>query len=295
MQRKIAVALLLITLILCSGCTPARHEQAAPVYAVSTIFPVGDILANLGGDDIAVLTLLPPGASPHTYEPPADQVRAISSADLFVYVGAGLDNWALKLASAAQSPPLIIELSSSLELKDSNYHRESPDPHFWLDPILVRDMICPLLAEKLICLFPEKEGEFLSNLNSYQDKLTRLDQEIRTVTDTFSQRKFISMHSAWKYFARRYNLQEIEAVTASPGQEPSAGWITDVIEIMVENEVGTILAEPQFPINLAERIAEETGGQVLVIDPLGGEGLPGRETYLELMRFNLDIFKQALN
>ena len=183
MQKKIIVHLLLITILLLSGCSPARYEQPASVCAVSTIFPVGDILANLGGDNIHVLTLLPAGASPHTYEPPVDQVRAISSAGLFVYVEAA---WTTgpEAGSRHKIFPLDSELSasstrgrttSSRAIRDgiilSTWSRT--DPHFWPDPILVRDIIC-LLAEKLICLLPEKEGEIRSNLSTYQDELTQL-------------------------------------------------------------------------------------------------------------------------
>ncbi len=300
-MRKLLVAVfLLIISLLLPGCSLGRQEeQPASISAVSTIFPVGDILANLGGNSITVSSLLPPGASPHTYEPPVEQVKAISSASLFVYVGAGLDSWALKLAAAAKSPPLIIELSALVNLEDSDRHQDEhgpgPDPHFWLDPVMVRDVICPLLAEELINLLPEKEEEIRSNLIRYQGKLTNLDQEIRSTTAAFRQRKFISMHSAWRYFARRYNLQEVAVVTISPGQEPSAGWVTEIIDTAVDNNIGAIFAEPQLPLSLAERIAEETGCRVFVADPLGGDQLPGRGTYLDLMRYNLNIFKQALN
>lgn len=79
-----------------------------------------------------------------------------------------------------------------------------------------------------------------------------------------------------------------------PGQEPSAGWIAELVELIREEEISAIFAEPQFPASLAERIAEESGSQVLVIDPLGGEGIERRESYIEIMRFNLDAFREGM-
>ncbi|HHX86654.1 MAG TPA: zinc ABC transporter substrate-binding protein [Firmicutes bacterium] len=294
-MRKLLVTVFLLAVgLLIPGCHPLpQREQTASITVVSTIFPVSDILCNLAGDTVAVSSLLPPGASPHTFEPSIDQVKSISSARLLVCVGAGLDSWSLKLADATEPPILIIELASLANL-ETNLELGT-DPHFWLDPLIVRDTICPLLAKELTNLLPEKKDEIQSNLNCYQGELTALDQEIRSVTTAFRQRKFISLHAAWKYFARRYDLEEVEVVTGSPGQEPSAGWVTEIIDTVINNNVGAIFAEPQLSLRLAERIAEETGAKLFVLDPLGGPQLPGRGSYLDLMRYNLNIFKAALN
>ncbi|NMA92601.1 MAG: zinc ABC transporter substrate-binding protein [Firmicutes bacterium] len=293
MGKRPLILLLVLALLLSAGChLNPEEEKPGRLLAVATIFPVGDILTNLGGTSITLVTLLPPGASPHTYEPRMEQVKAVSSADLFIYVGAGLDDWALKL-TAAGSPARVLELSSQINLEEGS--PPGTDPHLWLDPVIVREQLCPLLVEELVRLLPERERKFRSNLTIYQEQLARLDQEIRRATSALRRRKFISMHSAWTYFAQRYNLQEVAAVTLSPGQEPSAARVTEVIELAIEQDVGAILAEPQLPTRLAERIAEESGCKLFIADPLGGSRLPGRDSYLGLMRYNLDLFRQALN
>lgn len=330
-----------LVLALAAGCAGDRpaNEEAGPINIVTTIYPLADIIGQLGGDRVAVSYLLPAGASPHTYEPTVEQAKLISGAHLFVYVGAGLDEWALKLTEAAGPGLAVIELSESFSPLESGHyyhldecrdycddghhhdehhedehhhdceeghdhdesvHREhchdhGPyDPHFWLDPLLVRDGISPLLSRVLADLSPEDEAYFESRLDDYRQQLTGLHEEIIAAVSSFSRQDFIAFHSAWRYFAHRYGLHEIAVVADFPGQEPSAGWVAKLITLITEKQIGAILTEPQFSPALAERIAEESGSKVLVIDPLGGENVTGRESYLELMRFNLRAFREAL-
>jgi ABC-type Zn uptake system ZnuABC Zn-binding protein ZnuA len=131
-------------------------------------------------------------------------------------------------------------------------------------------------------------------LEEYQEKLERLHREIITTIDGFSRKKFISYHSAWNYFARRYGLEEIAAVEPFPGQEPSARWLAQLVHLAKEYQVDVLFAEPQLSSKTAKVIAGEIKGRVLILDPLGGAGIEGRECYLDLIRFNLEIFRVAL-
>lgn len=315
-----AFILAMITISGCSTEQSAPIEQDPVINIGTTIFPLADVIRQLGGDKVKVFYLLPAGASAHTYEPTVAQARLVAESQLFVSVGAGLDNWAVGLAEASERQELIlIDLSKYVDLMAAGHYYEfgdtgyehqpvdsydkdnaydhahgSADPHFWLDPVLVRDYICPRLFDALVLLAPEHKGYFAERLAAYQDELTALHEEIKTASATFTRHSFIAYHSAWQYFARRYGLHEIAVIANFPGQEPSAGWVADLVKLVREEEIGAIFAEPQFPPALAERIAEESGTRVLLIDPYGGEGLPGRGSYLELMRFNLEAFKKAM-
>ena len=311
MRKPLLILLSLLLLVVLFGCSAGETEleDSEPVIkVVTTIYPLADIIRQLGGNKVSVNYLLPAGASPHTYEPTVEQARQVSAAALFVYIGAGLDDWAVKLAETAEPDLHILDLSEQVALLEmaSEHHLEDPDtadesrdhgsadPHFWLDPLLVRDSICPAIYKQLVLLSPENEVYFLEELENYRLELTVLHDEIEEATAAFSHDQFIAFHSAWQYFARRYQLKEVAVVAEFPGQEPSASWVAELVRLIEKEKIRAIFAESQFSSALAERIAEESKIEVMLLDPLGGEGLPNRETFIDLIRFNLAVFRQAL-
>ncbi len=328
------VLVVILIPLLGAGCAPeeiAVEEGEPALKIVTTIYPLADIAGQVGGDKVEVSYLLPAGSSPHTYEPTVEQARLVERADLFINVGADLDNWAVNMTEAAGPELAVIDLSEQVEVVeaacyleienngregdnhdhhncfDENHddhdhhghgncdHDHGPeDPHFWLDPLIVRDAISPSIHDKLVKLAPEEDDYFARRHEDYHHELTVLHEEIEAARADFSRHSFIAFHSAWQYFAQRYSLEEVAVIASFPGQEPSAGWIAELVELIGEEEIGAIFTEPQFSPELAERIAEESGTEVLVIDPLGGEGVPGRESYLDLMRYNLSVFQEAM-
>lgn len=330
MAAVFVFAVLLMFLFFVPGCTPeeAKNGELDPaIKVVTTIYPLADIAGRLGGEEVAVSYLLPAGASPHTYEPTVEQARMLEQADLLIYVGAGLDNWAVNMTEAAGSGPAVLKMSERVDMietvdyyrleenaageKDYGHDCDSShdhhnghdhgdcdhgpqDPHFWLDPLIVRDLLGPAIHEKLVEQAPGEEQYFDRRYEEYHEELTGLHEEIEAASAGFSRTGFIAFHSAWQYFAERYGLEEVAVIAQFPGQEPSAGWVAELVELIRQEEIGGIFAEPQFSSELADRIAEESGTEVLMIDPLGGEDVEGRESYLDLMRFNLAVFKEAM-
>jgi zinc transport system substrate-binding protein len=319
--------ILLISAGLVFGCS-ATNNQVEPddqtITVVTTIYPFADFVRQVGGEKVKVIYLLAGGASPHTYEPTVEQARLVSEAQLFIYCGAGLDDWAVGLAEAAGPDLILLDLSTKVPLLDSALysrpvenedHEESAhheegehhedaddhkhghgpaDPHYWLDPLIVRDSIVPAIHEELLRLKPAAEDFFNDNLEQYRNELTLLHEEIDSAALAFKRNNFIAFHSAWQYFARRYSLQEVAVITDFPGQEPSAGWLVELVELVHREDVAAIFAEPQFSASLAESIARDSGVPVVIVDPLGGDDLPGRESYLKMMRFNLKLFRSAM-
>ena len=264
----------------------------AKVHVVATIFPLADIVQQIGTDNVEVTTLLPPGASPHMFEPTPSQIRALAQADLLVRVGAGLDNWTDKLSAARRSDLRVITVSDNITLRSAA--GTVGDPHVWLDPILVRDHLVPALAAALGHTDAAHTAAFERAAGEFRAALTALDAEIRKILAPFSNRNYIAFHSAWGYFGQRYGLRESAAVEPSPGKEPSAQEIRHVIEQARSAGIQALLVEPQFPARLAEQIARDFNGHTVLVDPLGGAAVPGRDHYLQLMRYNAQMFAQAL-
>jgi zinc transport system substrate-binding protein len=289
---------LVSAICVCSLAWSVRAE--AVVRVVATIFPIADIVRQIGNDAVEVVTLLPPGASPHTFEPTPAQMREVAQARVFVRVGAGLDTWTEKLLAARNPTLTVLTLTDGVPLLSlTGEHAEEPgghggDPHVWLDPVLVRDQLVPAISTALTQAAPEQHERFETGAAALREALTRLDADIRAALAPLSNRNFIGFHSAWRYFGDRYGLHQVAVVEAFPGKEPSAREIAAVVDKARAAHVRAILIEPQMNPRVAEQIARDCGVQTRVVDELGAPNLPGRNHYIDLMRYNVQVFAEAL-
>lgn len=294
--------------LLAAGCAApsAPTAEAGRIDVVTTIFPLADMARELGGEKVAVTGLLPPGASPHDFEPAVGQIKTASQALLFIYMGGGLDDWAtgavrganqvglLSLYEAALAQgwlPPVGQDGNSEDLARGSLH----NPHLWLDPLTTRDYLCPAITGALVEADRENEAYYRSRLAAYQTELSALDDELRGELSALPRQSFVSLHAAWHYFAQRYGLDEAAVITDFPGQEPSAAALGGLVDFCRRQGITVVSAEPQFPRQIAATIASEIGGEVVLLDPLGGTGLEGRESYPDLMRYNAVVLKDALS
>lgn len=271
---------------------------------VATIYPLADMATNVGGQLVEVKTLLPPGANPHTFEPRPSQIAEISRARLFLKVGAGLDLWAGKFAAAASRGELrVVDASQGMDLMGETEEQGKrgrsrgvghSNPHFWLDPVSAMRIV-DVIADAMVEADPSGAGTYRGNAERYKEKLKSLDAEIRTAVAGFKRREFVAFHSAWVYFARRYGLRQAAVIEPFPGKEPSPRYLVGVVREARRIGARAIFAEPQLNPKAARVIAGETGMKVLYLDPIGGPDVTGRSSYLELMRYNLSVFREALD
>ncbi len=289
-RRGVALALAL------AACSPSPPSEADRPLIVVSIFPVADLVASLGGGGVEVRTLLPPRASPATWEATPSQVREMSGADAFVTVGGGLDDWIEDLDPEGADVPRL-RITEGLELLDTHaegHLQGQVNPHVWLDPILMRDHVLPLIQDLLVQVAPGLAEGTLRRGASWTDSLTALDAEIRQILGDATDRSFVATHEAWGYFAERYGLTSLGSLYERPGHEPSARGLAGVLDRARGVGLRTILTEPQLAESAARALAAELDGDVVVVDPLGGPGLEGRERYCDLMRFNARSFRSAL-
>ncbi len=290
----LAALIVLAALLGGTGCGPTSTSGKRIV--VATIYPLADFVRNVAGDRVDVVTLLPAGASPHTYEPSPRDMKAMAGATLMVVNGAGLDFWAEDLKSAASDNMVVLDTSVSLAeegLLLSGEEGGGWNPHYWLDPALAQRQV-EAIAAALAAADPENGNFYLGNAADYVNQLRSLDQEIASETRSFSRREFITFHPAWTYFAHRYGLVEAAVIEEAPGKEPSVAYIMHVVDVARALDVRAIFAEPQFSTKAADSIAAESGAKVLLLDPIGGPGLEGRDSYLDLMRYDTAQMEEAM-
>jgi ABC-type Zn uptake system ZnuABC Zn-binding protein ZnuA len=296
---------LIILLLLLCALTAAGGARAERLRVAATIFPLADLARQVGGERVTVVTLLPANASEHSFEPTPSLMRQVRGTRLLVKVGANLDPWADRLLRGQGSLPATVVATEGVRLlpvaqqqllqkRHDHDHGQGDDPHVWLDPVTVRDSLVPRLVAAMSRLSPSDAPLFRANGDRLRRDLTQLDQEFRNTVAALPRRDFIALHSAWGYLAQRYGLRQIAAVEAFPGKEPSARYLAALISLARRQGVRTIFAEPQLSDKAARTIAAEIGGSVLLLDPVGGERVAGRNSYLGLMRHNLATIKAGM-
>ena len=291
-----ALALALALAVSAAGCGRGRgapKSEVGKVMVVASIAPLGYFARRVGGDRVEVEMLVPPGSSPHTFEPKPEQLRALSKAKVLVLNGVGLELWADDLIGAARNPDLkVVKTADGLDILRASGHGQEQfgNPHVWLDPIdAIRQV--EKIRDALIEADPAGADTYHGNADSLVADLRKLDAEIKAAVATFRSKDFVSQHAAWAYFARRYGLVEAAVVETTPGREPSPGEIADIVQTVKRTGARAVFAEPQLSQKAAQVIAAETGAKVLLVNPLG---IPPDYDYLETMRYNLAELKKGL-
>jgi len=303
------------------GATYGTSDDRRPVVAAS-IFPIADAVRQVGGDRVRVLTLLPPGQTPHGYEPTPAQAERLATARLLVVVGLGLDDWAHRSAAAVgDNAPRVLDLGAMLESHASSptsrpsttvpatgpvvradrrdpqahdhAHHEPDDPHIWLDPIkMIR--IAGVIAEALGEVDPAGSASYAANAAQFQDRLRELDRRCAERLAPLSRKEFVTLHAAFGHFAARYGLTQV-ALRWAHANEAGPKQLERVIAFIKEKGVRNLFAEPQFPVDRLDAIAKQTGVSVDRLDPLGAPGITGHDSYIELMGTNLDTLVEGLS
>jgi len=275
------------------------------VSAVASIFPVADMVKQVGGDYIDVMTIIPPGASPHTFTLKPSQVKTISAARIYFAIGAGLEvmvdkfvflsRESIKHVILSQGEPLIYGLESHRHGDDSVNHQNQDiaNPHIWLDPQIAKSMVQKIVSS--LCEIDSVHQQYYQkNGYLYQQKLDELDLLIQDTVYRFTIKQYVSFHPAWVYFARRYGLEPLGIIQTSPGTDPTLQTTMKMVNQIKSHHIRAVFAEPQFNPRVAEVIAKEANARVFFLDPIGGPDLKGRHTYIDLMKYNLKVMQEAM-
>jgi zinc transport system substrate-binding protein len=287
--------------ILCALLAGCRtYEQPDEIIYIATIPPIAMILTEIVGDRGEVVTLLQPGASPHTYDPTASDAIKLINATAFFYVHESLDGWALSLESKNKIKVFdFVPKKMRLSITGHNFRGQGggkvavagpDDPHFWTDPMVVAAVV-PGLVDELSKLDREGASIYEENASVFIEDLKRLDSLVREFLADFTGSWFILFHPSFNYFFEAYGLKVGAYIEASPGKEPSAQYLVELIGWINNHDVKAIFTEPQLPRGPADTIAKETGLPVFILDPIGGVGQ--RVTYEKLIQYITDTIIQA--
>jgi zinc transport system substrate-binding protein len=260
--------------------TGSVYPAQGALKAFVSILPQKRFVERIGGDRVKVEVMIPPGASPHTYEPTPGKIKALSSADIYIKVGTGIefeDSWLSKFRSMNRDMT-IVDMAEGIQLLEApgrasfgdedhkngnNIHEK--DPHVWLSLKRLKPQLLNIL-KGMIRLRPDNAGYFRDNLNRYLKEIDKASKKIEDMLAGLKSRQFIVFHPSFGYFADDFNLTQIPVEVE--GHSPGAKDIKRVIDIAEKRSIKTVFVSPQFPKRSAEVIAGQIGGRVKHLDPL---------------------------
>ncbi len=281
------IALAMVFSCSCSGDEPEDNDR---IGVAVTILPQAEFVERIGGDRVTVTVMVPPGESPHTYEPVFSSMTSLAEADLYAKVGSGIDfelAWMDRLISA-NSTMHIVDCSQGITLmepeegthdeheaeEEEEEHHHDIDPHIWTSPVKA-GIMARNIAEGLIEIDPRHQDYYEANLEEYLAELDELDRHIRDGLADVTNRVFMVYHPSFGYFASEYGL--VQLPIEAEGKEPTGQGLESLMEQAREHDIKAIFVSPQFNPKSAEVIADEIGAAVISVDPLAPD-------YLDNMR-----------
>lgn len=275
-----AVLLMLISLA-CAGRVFASQGggTAAPTVAVS-ILPQADFVRNIAGDKVKVLTLVGPGASPHSYEPTPRQMADLSSARILFTVGVDFEKALLPKLKTLYPRLRIVDTAKDIAKRrledhgDHEGHGESeesgPDPHVWLGQDEVRVQLAAI-AEALCALAPESASFFRGNAAAYIRRIDEVFSELRKNLAPLRGKTVYVYHPSFGYFFDEFGI--VQEAVETGGKEPTQKSLADLIRKAKRDGARIIIVQKQFSSRAAKTIADAIGGSVIEMDPLAPDWL----------------------
>jgi zinc/manganese transport system substrate-binding protein len=280
---------------------PAQGTQAVtpPIQVVVSFSILKDIVQEIGGDDVAVTSLIGPDSDAHAFQPTPDQARLLSQALLFIVNGLGLEGWLLRLTGSAQyRGPIVVASAGITQITTAEAGASpSPDPHAWQD---VRNVViyAENIAYALAAADPPRAAAYQRRLREYQAKLEALDRHVRDELAAISveKRRVITSHDAFAYYGKAYGVSFLAPEGISTNSEPSAKAIAELIRQIRRERIRALFIENISDPRLVDELAREAGttpGPPLYSDALSGPNGPA-PTYIRMIEYNTAALKHGM-
>ncbi len=314
---SIIVAALIVALSLCSCGTNVENHDGLNI--VCTAFPQYDFVKNIIGSEDGLTLLLDDGADLHSYEPTAQDIIKIGSADIFIYVGGVSDDWAEGVIRSANNPNLkvvsIMDLVDTLKeeyvagMQQKNHIHEhhdahsgdhsGEDEHIWLslkNAVKITEFLCETVCET----DPENSDKYRSNAENYISQLTALDTEYNDMISSASRKTVLfADRFPFRYMTEDYGLTYFAAFAGcSSESEASFETLAFLIDKTKELNLPFVLTIEGSDGSLAKTVCESTGAKTAVLDScqsVSSADIANGTSYINIMKSNLEVLQEALN
>lgn len=266
---------------------------------VATTYAIYDAAGFIGGEDINVSMLIPPGREIHTFEPSPKDIIKLENASLVLYNGEGLEPWMGQFDIGAKS----VDLSRYVTLKKAQSHhhhahalRSDYDPHYWLDFDNMKK-VADIIAKKFGEINPAKKELFFQRAKKYKDMLTQLDNAYRQRLGNCKKREIFVNHNAYGYLASRYGFEVHSLVGLSPDAQPDPKTVQKSLDEIKKEHIKIIFYEPFENSAVLNSIAKDAGVRTMPLQPLGN--VTAKEAakhlgYKDIMLKNLQKLAEGL-
>jgi ABC-type Zn uptake system ZnuABC Zn-binding protein ZnuA len=319
--RALSLAALLV-LTACSG--PAGHSQPGneagrslgwqdtlsggsdKLDVATTVAPISSIARNVGGDRIRLRGIIPDATNSHTFEPAPSDAQTLAKADLIVANGLHLEQPTVEMADASKAAGTPIKLLADETIDRSQWLFDfsfpesagDPNPHLWMD-VEYAIRYADLLRQWFSSADPGNEATYRANADAFTARLRQLDDMIRrgVASVPAADRKLLTYHDSWAYWAREYGFTVIGAVQASDFSDPSPQEVARLIGQIRAEHVPAVFGSEVFPSPVLEQIAHESGARF--VDQLRDDEPPGEpqsaeHTYLGMLKKDMQVMIGAL-
>ncbi|MCC7104694.1 MAG: zinc ABC transporter substrate-binding protein [Chloroflexi bacterium] len=285
---------------------PVFGQTPASVNVVTTVAPLANIALNVGGTRVNLKQIIPDGTDSHTFEPAPSDALALSNADLIVVNGLHLEGTTLKMAEANKKPTgRILLLGDNTITRDQWLFDFSfpeaggdPNPHLWMNPAYAMHY-AELIRDQLVEIDPANAAYYQDNTDRFLAKGAQLDQAILTSIQTVPEknRKLLTYHDSFAYFAPRYGMTVIGAIQPSDFAEPTPREVAALIEQLKTEQVPAIFGSEVFPSKVLDQIGKEAG--VTFVSTLRDDDLPGapdapEHSYIGMLQEDVVTMTEAL-
>ena len=295
MNKRQLIALVILIISVVVYLITQKKMNVIPsngrLKVTTSFYPLAYLAETIGGAQVTVTNLTPPGAEPHDYEPNTQDIARLTTQDVLIFNGGGLEAYTDKIKAN------IDPAKTTFLVVGAPFMTNPKDPHVWLDPVLYQKE-ARLIADAFIQKDPAHRTLYTERLQALSQQLDNLNAKFIMGLHSCSQKNIITSHQAFGYLAQRYGLTQIALAGLSPDQEPSPQTLADVAAFAKAHAIRYIFFEALVSPQIADTVAQEIGARTLVFNPL--EGLTKQEvaagkTYLTVQEDNLKNLQIALS
>lgn len=307
-MKKLSMLLVALAMFIV-GCGGEKQSVSDKLQVAASFYPMAEFARNVGGDKAEVFVLVPDGAEAHDWEPSPSDLSRLGKAQVFVYNGV-VEPWA-KQALTALSERKILAVQTGLGLyeragethEEEHHHHDhgcahgKQDPHVWISPKKAIKQVERITA--VLCEADAKNAKYYQdNSAKYVEQLKALDIQLTNLAKNAPRKVFVTAHAAFGHLADDYGLKQMAVNGLSPHAEPTPADLQRLIKVVQEENVRYVFFETLTDPKLAKLVADETGAEISVLDPLEGlneEGRKNKLDYLQIMQRNIHNLQIALN
>lgn len=297
------VSVLLLILIMLTGCTVKDEVRSDDLQIVASFYPVYIATLNIidGAENVSLsnLTSTEVGCL-HDYQLTTANMLTLNKADVLIINGGGMENFVQKAIDNCKELKVVDSSEGILEEheeehvehEEHEHHDHGENAHIWVSLSLYIKQV-ENIKNGLCEIDPSNKEIYEKNANEYIEKLEKLKNEMHEKLDDIEDKNIVTFHEAFEFFAEEFDLNIVAVIEREPGTYPSAGELAEIIDIVEQTNAKAVYTEPQYFENAANIIARETGKKLYSLNPIVTGELE-KEAYEKAMRENLEVLVESL-